>query len=392
MIGHGDAFVMRDPAGIRPAYYYRDDEVVVVASERPVIQTAFNLKTDQIQEIKPGHALIVRKSGDVSEEMINQPTEQKSCSFERIYFSRGNDEEIYKERMELGRQLVPKVLKAINYDIQNTVFSYIPNTAEMAFYGLTQGMNTWMNHQKAKEIAELGEKADPKEVAAILNRQIRTEKVAIKDVKLRTFITEDSSRDDLVAHVYDISYGTVTSTDNLVVLDDSIVRGTTLRNSIIRMLDRLNPKRIIVVSSAPQIRYPDCYGIDMAKMGDFIAFQAAIALHKEQGNEAFLKELKKKAQKEIAKPLTADVQNVVKEVYEPFTNKEISKQIAKLITTDDVRAEVKVIYQNVEAVHEACPKNLGDWYFTGDYPSPGGMRVVNQAFLNYMDGRNKRAY
>lgn len=392
LIGHGDAFVMRDPAGIRPAYYYQDEEVVVVTSERPVIQTAFNVPFDSIKEIDPGHALIVRKSGEVSQQLINKPTERKSCSFERIYFSRGNDQEIYEERMELGRQLVPKVLEAIDYDLENTVFSFIPNTAEVAFYGLSQGLNTWMNKQKAVEIAQLGEKADPEKVEKILSRQVRTEKVAIKDVKLRTFITEDTSRDDLVAHVYDISYGTVKPTDNLVVIDDSIVRGTTLKNSIIRMLDRLNPKRIIVVSSAPQIRYPDCYGIDMAKMGDFIAFQAAVELLKERGMHETLLEIKKLAKKEGRKNLSEDIQNAVKGIYESFSTEEISNKIAQLITTPEINAKVEVIYQNVDALHRACPKNKGDWYFTGDYPTPGGAQVVNQAFLNYMGGVNKRAY
>lgn len=392
LIGHGDAFVMRDPAGIRPAYYYQDEEVVVVTSERPVIQTAFNVPFDSIKEIDPGHALIIRKNGDVNQQLINEPTERKSCSFERIYFSRGNDQEIYEERMELGRQLVPQVLEAIDYDLENTVFSFIPNTAEVAFYGLTQGLNTWMNKQKAIEIAALGDKADPSEVEKILSRQVRTEKVAIKDVKLRTFITEDTSRDDLVAHVYDISYGTVKPKDNLVVIDDSIVRGTTLKNSIIRMLDRLNPKSIIVVSSAPQIRYPDCYGIDMAKMGDFIAFQAAVELLKERGMHETLLGIKKQAKIEGKKALTTDITNAVKQVYDPFTNEEISNKIAELITTPEIKAEVKVLYQSVEALHRACPKNRGDWYFTGDYPTPGGSQVVNQAFLNYMTGVNKRAY
>lgn len=392
LIGHGDAFVMRDPAGIRPAYFYKDDEVVVVTSERPVIQTAFNVPFESIQEINPGHALIIRKNGEVSQQEINPAVDRKSCSFERIYFSRGNDQEIYQERLELGRQLVPKVLKAIDNDLDNTVFSFIPNTAEVAFYGLVQGLNTWMNKEKAIQIAELGEHADPAKVEKILARQVRSEKVAIKDMKLRTFITEDTSRDDLVAHVYDISYGTVTSTDNLVVLDDSIVRGTTLKNSIIRMLDRLNPKRIIVVSSAPQIRYPDCYGIDMAKMGDFIAFQAAVELLKERGQHERLLEIKNLARIEGKKSITKDIVNAVKGVYESFSDEEISDKIAQLITTPEINAEVSVIYQNVEALHKACPKNAGDWYFTGDYPTPGGMRVVNQAFMNFMSGVNRRAY
>lgn len=392
LIGHGDAFVMRDPAGIRPAYFYKDDEVVVVTSERPVIQTAFNVPFEAIQEISPGHALIIKKNGDISQQEINAPVERKSCSFERIYFSRGNDQEIYNERLELGRQLVPKVLKAIDNDLDNTVFSFIPNTAEVAFYGLVQGLNTWMNKEKAIQIAKLGENADPKSVEKILSRQVRSEKVAIKDMKLRTFITEDTSRDDLVAHVYDISYGTVKPTDNLVVLDDSIVRGTTLKNSIIRMLDRLNPKRIIVVSSAPQIRYPDCYGIDMAKMGDFIAFQAAVELLKERGQHERLLEIKNLARVEGRKTLSSDIENAVKGVYESFSDEEISDKIAQLITTPEIKAEVSVIYQNVNALHQACPKNAGDWYFTGNYPTPGGMRVVNQAFMNFMSGVNKRAY
>lgn len=392
LIGHGDAFVMRDPAGIRPAYFYKDDEVVVVTSERPVIQTAFNVPFNAIQEINPGHALIIKKNGDISQQEINAPVARKSCSFERIYFSRGNDQEIYQERLELGRQLVPKVLKAIDGDLDNTVFSFIPNTAEVAFYGLVQGLNTWMNKEKSIQIAKLGEKADPAQVEKILSRQVRSEKVAIKDMKLRTFITEDTSRNDLVAHVYDVSYGTVTSTDNLVVLDDSIVRGTTLKNSIIRMLDRLNPKRIIVVSSAPQIRYPDCYGIDMAKMGDFIAFQAAVELLKERGQHERLLEIKNLARVEGKKALSSAITNAVQGVYESFSDEEISDKIAELITTPEINAEVSVIYQNVEALHKACPKNAGDWYFTGNYPTPGGMRVVNQAFMNFMSGVNKRAY
>jgi len=392
LIGHGDAFVLRDPSGIRPVSWYEDDEIVVVASERPVIQTAFNLREDQIKELKPGHALIIKKSGLVSEVEINTPLEPKSCSFERIYFSRGSDIEIYKERKQLGKNIVPQVLKTIGYDLDNSVFSFIPNTAEVSFYGLIKGLEDYLNDEKYKAILALGKDVTPEKLEAIIYRRARIEKIAIKDAKLRTFITQDDSRDDLVAHVYDITYGSVVrGKDNLVIIDDSIVRGTTLKQSILRILDRLEPKKIVVVSSAPQIRFPDCYGIDMAKMGDFIAFEAAIALLKENGLEQVIEDiyLKCLSQKNLPKE---QIKNYVKEIYEPFTNEEISVKISHLLKPACVKAEVEIIYQTVENLHEACPKNLGDWYFTGNYPTPGGNKVVNKAFINWKEGINERAY
>jgi amidophosphoribosyltransferase len=392
LIGHGDAFVLRDPSGIRPVSWYEDDEIVVVASERPVIQTAFNLREDQIKELKPGHALIMKKSGLVSEVEINTPLEPKSCSFERIYFSRGSDIEIYKERKQLGKNIVPQVLKTIGYDLDNSVFSFIPNTAEVSFYGLIKGLEDYLNDEKYKAILALGKDVTPEKLEAIIYRRARIEKIAIKDAKLRTFITQDDSRDDLVAHVYDITYGSVVrGKDNLVIIDDSIVRGTTLKQSILRILDRLEPKKIVVVSSAPQIRFPDCYGIDMAKMGDFIAFEAAIALLKENGLEQVIEDiyLKCLSQKNLPKE---QIKNYVKEIYEPFTNEEISVKISHLLKPACVKAEVEIIYQTVENLHEACPKNLGDWYFTGNYPTPGGNKVVNKAFINWKEGINERAY
>jgi amidophosphoribosyltransferase len=392
LLGHGDAFVLRDPSGIRPAFWYEDEEICVVASERPVIQTAFNLKVEQIKELQPGHALIIKKNGIVSEEMINIPKDPKKCSFERIYFSRGSDADIYKERKALGRLIVPQVLKTVNYDFDNSVFSFIPNTAEVSFYGLIKGLEEHLNLEKIKQIQALGNNPNEEQIAEIIHRRARIEKIAIKDAKLRTFITQDDSRDDLVAHVYDITYGSVRAgTDNLIVIDDSIVRGTTLRQSILKILDRLNPKKIVVVSSAPQIRFPDCYGIDMAKMGDFIAFEAAIQLLKDRKMEQVIQDVYNQCLKQLDLP-KEQVRNFVKGIYEPFTNEEISKKIAELLTPQNIQAEVEIIFQTVENLHKACPNNLGDWYFTGDYPTPGGNKVVNKAFINWMEKRNERAY
>ena len=392
LMGQGDAFVLRDPSGIRPAYWYEDDEICVVASERPVIQTAFNLKAVDIKELTPGHALIIRKNGDVTETLINQPLERKACSFERVYFSRGNDIEIYSERKKLGKNVVPQVLKAIHYDLDNSVFSFIPNTAEVSFYGLIKGLEDYLNDEKYKAILALGANPSPEKLQEIIYRRARIEKIAIKDAKLRTFITQDDSRDDLVAHVYDIAYGSVKrNVDTLVVIDDSIVRGTTLKQSILRILDRLDPVKIVVVSSAPQIRYPDCYGIDMAKMGDFIAFEATIALLKETGRENIITEVYEKCKNQVHLP-KEQIKNYVQEIYEPFTAEEISAKISELLTPPTINAKVEIIYQTVENLHEACPDNLGDWYFTGDYPTPGGNRVVNRAFMNWVEGKNERAY
>jgi len=392
MIGHGDAFVLRDPAGIRPAFWYHDDEIVVVASERPVIQTAFNLTADKISEIDPGHALIIKENGNVLHEEILKPVRRKSCSFERIYFSRGTDKDIYRERKNLGRYLVNSVLKSLNWDLRNAVFSYIPNTASVAFRGLAEGLEDYCNKIKAEKILQLGDKAGQKSLEEILKLKPRIEKVAVKDVKMRTFITQDNDRDDLVAHVYDITYDTVKrGKDTLVILDDSIVRGTTLKQSILRILDRLGPKKIIVVSSAPQIRYPDCYGIDMAKMGDFIAFQAAIQLLKDKKMESVINSVYLKAKEEIAKPKKEQVK-VVRDIYEPFTPDEISAKISELLTPKNMNAEVEIIYQTIEDLHRAVPNDKGDWYFTGHYPTPGGTRVANQSFVNYIEGKNVRAY
>ena len=392
LLGHGDAFVVRDPSGIRPAYYYCDDEIAVVTSERPAIQTALNVPFENVREIKPGYALIIKKDGHVGEYKVTEPLEKKSCSFERIYFSRGSDKEIYKERKELGRLVCTNILKSIDYDVKNTVFSFIPNTAEVAFYGMLKGMDDYVDYIKKKKLLELGSLHDVEKVDEILSIRPRVEKIAIKDAKLRTFITEDNSRDDLVAHVYDITYGTVREgKDNLVVIDDSIVRGTTLKQSILRILDRLGPKKIIVVSSAPQIRYPDCYGIDMAKLGDFIAFRAAIALLKESGKEYLIDEIyyKAKAQENIAKEKKV---NVVKEIYESFSADEISDKISELLKPRGIKAEVQIIFQTLEGLHRACPNHKGDWYFSGNYPTPGGNKVVNRAFINYVEGKNVRAY
>jgi amidophosphoribosyltransferase len=393
LVGHGDAFVLRDPSGIRPAYWYEDDEVCVVASERPPIQTAFNAPLSKIQELLPGHAYIIKKDGTASVKKIREPLEKNSCSFERIYFSRGNDQDIYRERQNLGRNVVPIILKSINYDLENTVFSFIPNTAETAFYGMMKALEDHLNDVKIKEIQALGPNADVNDLEKIIRKRARLEKIAIKDVKLRTFITQDSARDEMVAHVYDVTHGAVKrDIDTLVVIDDSIVRGTTLKKSIIKMLDRLGPKKIIIVSSAPQIRYPDCYGIDMAKLGDFIAFQAAIHLHKERGTyDHNMNVILKKCLDQEGSPKEA-VKNYVREVYEPFSVEEISKKIAELVTPSDIKAKVEVIYQTIEGLHDACPENKGDWYFTGHYPTPGGNKVVNKAFINFMSGKNVRAY
>ncbi|MCX7546513.1 amidophosphoribosyltransferase [Xanthomarina sp. F1114] len=391
LLGHGDSFVLRDPAGIRPVYYYKDDEVVVVASERPVIQTVFNVDFEDVKELEPGHAIITKKSGEMDIHKIIEPVERKACSFERIYFSRGSDAEIYQERKTLGKLLMPKVLEAIDNDTENTVFSYIPNTAETSFFGMIETVEDHLNEKKTQAILNGNGKLSAEKVTQILSERPRIEKIAVKDVKLRTFITEDSSRDDLVAHVYDITYGVIKPTDNLVIIDDSIVRGTTLKSSIIKMMDRLNPKKIVVVSSAPQIRYPDCYGIDMARLEDLIAFRAMLDLLEENNKYHLVKEVydKCKAQTQLA---DKDIRNFVKDLYSEFSDDEISDKIAELISDVDVKAEVKAIFQPVENLHKACPKNLGDWYFTGNYPTPGGNRVVNRAFINFYEGINERAY
>lgn len=391
MIGHGDSFVFRDPAGIRPAYYYIDDEVVVVASERPVIQTAFNVSFERVLELAPGSAIITKKSGSVKLSKIIESKTRKACSFERIYFSRGSDAEIYEERKLLGNLLVPEILKELGNDIKNTVFSFIPNTAETSFLGMTERAEEYLNKRKTDAILSGRRSLSSKTVTEILSERIRIEKIAIKDVKLRTFITEDSSRDDLVAHVYDVTYGVIKAEDSLLILDDSIVRGTTLKKSILKMLDRLNPKRIIVVSSAPQIRYPDCYGIDMANLEDLVAFQAALELLKDIGKSDLVEAVYKKCLAQQNKD-DSDLKNFVKEIYDPFSAKEISDKIADLLTEGGIKAEVKIIFQSIENLHIACPKHTGDWYFTGDYPTAGGNRVVNRAFINYYEGKKERAY
>ena len=391
LVGHGDAFVLRDPNGIRPTYYYEDDEVVVVASERPVIQTVFNVSIEDVKELKRGHAIIIKRNGVTSIKKVLESREKKSCSFERIYFSRGSDSSIYEERKNLGKFVFPQILKSINNDISNSVFSYIPNTAETSFYGMTEAAEDFLNDQKTAKILSGGKSLSAKRVTEILSERPRFEKIAIKDAKLRTFIADDSSRDDLVAHVYDVTYGVVKPSDNLVIIDDSIVRGTTLKKSIIKILDRLNPKKIVVVSSAPQIRYPDCYGIDMARIEDFIAFKAALELLKETNQYHIVDEVYKKAIDQREKE-DAEIVNYVKEIYNPFTTEQVSKKIAQMLKTNDINAEVEVIYQSVENLHKACPDNLGDWYFTGDYPTNGGHRVVNEAFINFYEGNKKRAY
>ena len=391
LLGHGDAFALRDPSAIRPAYYYRDDEVVVVASERPVIQTAFNINDKNIKEIKRGHALIIKKDGTTSEKEVLKPLPRTACSFERIYFSRGNDKDIYNERIRLGQQVFYKVLESINRDIKNTVFSYIPNTAEVSYFGMMKGVDKYLNKIKSEKIISLGKNPLIEDVKNIMAISPRAEKIAVKDAKLRTFITSDVNRDDLVAHVYDITYGKVKPNDNLVMIDDSIVRGTTLKQSILRILDRLGPKKIIVVSSAPQIRYPDCYGIDMAILGDFIAFQAAIMLLRENNKEDVINSIYERCKKQINLP-KEEMVNYVKDIYEPFTAEQISRKISQILTPKDTRADVEIIYQSIEDLHIACPNHSGDWYFTGNYPTPGGNKVVTRAFINYIDGNNKRAY
>ncbi|GAB4375184.1 MAG: amidophosphoribosyltransferase [Salibacteraceae bacterium] len=389
LIGNGDAFVLRDPNGIRPAFWYRDDEVVVVASERPVIQTAFNVPADRVTEIEPGHALIVKKSGDVSMDLVRQPGEKTSCSFERIYFSRGSDKDIYTERKALGRLLVPQVVRAIGGDLDNTVFSFIPNTAEVSFYGMIKGLEEFLSERKITELEKI-QPGDADAIRRILNERVRIEKVAIKDAKLRTFITQDSDRNDLVEHVYDITYGTISpGTDTLVVIDDSIVRGTTLKRSILRILDRLGPKKIVVVSSAPQIRYPDCYGIDMSLLQDFIVFQAAVALRKDRGQDRLLKEIYERCLRDAGMP---GQPNHVKALYDGFSDDELSAKVAELLKPHDLNAELEIIYQRVDSLHEACPNHKGDWYFTGNYPTRGGNRVVNRAYINFYEGRRERAY
>ncbi|MEI8005677.1 MAG: amidophosphoribosyltransferase [Bacteroidota bacterium] len=392
LFGHGDAFVMRDPSGIRPAFYYKNDEIVVVTSERPVIQTVLNVSIDEVKELKPGHALIIKKDGRVGEKEFTKPLEKRSCSFERIYFSRGTDRDIYQERKRLGKFLAPSILKAIDYDLENTVFSYIPNTAIDAYYGLIEEIGHYCNKIKADRIVKGGKNLTRAQIEEILKLQPRAEKVAVKDIKLRTFITQDSQRDDLAAHVYDITWGSIRpGIDNLVVLDDSIVRGTTLKQSIIRILSRLGPKKIIIASSAPQIRYPDCYGIDMAKIADFIAFKAAIALLKETRKEGIINSVynKAKSQQGFTKE---KIVNYVTEIYAPFKPEQIAAKVAELVTPAECTAKVEIVYQTIEALHKACPEHTGDWYFTGDYPTPGGNKVVNRAFINYIEGRNVRAY
>lgn len=392
LVGNGCGFVMRDAHGIRPAYYYIDDEVIVAASERASIRTAFNVGENEVLELMPAHALIVDNDGNYKVEQIQEPKERRACSFERIYFSRGSDEKIYRERIALGNHLSKAVLESVDYSLKNTIFSYIPNTAEVAFYGLVKGMENYLNQIKIQRILSWGSDVTEEKLQEMINRKIRQEKIAIKDVKLRTFITEDSSRNEMVQHVYDITYGTVKKDeDTLVVIDDSIVRGTTLKESIVRMLARLKPKKIIVVSSAPQIRYPDCYGIDMSKLGDFIAFKAAIELLKEKGMEDVLKCTYEKI-KELQHNNLSHTENVVRQIYKPFTTEEISNKIAQLITPKEVTLPVEVIYQTIEDLHECCPTNTGDWYFTGNYPTPGGNRVVNKAFINYYEGKNVRGY
>ena len=392
LFGHGDAFVIRDAAGIRPAFYYKDDEILVVSSERPAIQTAFNVPIDNIQEVKPAHALIIRKNGKISEEEYITPLPRKACSFERIYFSRGSDFGIYRERKNLGKYITEEVLKNVNYDLLNTVFSFIPNTAEVCFYGMMDEITSFCDKQKCDRILNSKKLLTETELKDILATRARFEKIAIKDVKLRTFITNDHQRDDLVAHVYDITYGTIKAgTDTLVAIDDSIVRGTTLRKSILKILDRLKAKKIIIVSSCPQIRYPDCYGIDMAKLGDLIAFKAAIELLNDTKQTSILDEVYKKAKLSMSQPVN-EVVNHVKAIFAPFTPEQISDKISALVSPPGINAEVKFIFQSIENLHKACPDHLGDWYFTGNYPTPGGNKVVNKSFINYMEGKDERAY
>jgi amidophosphoribosyltransferase len=392
ILGHGDAFVMRDPVGIRPAYYYYNDEIVVAASERPAIQTAFNIPMDEIKEIRPGHALIVKKNGKITEDMFSEPAEKKACSFERIYFSRGSDASIYRERKQLGRLLCEQILNYVDHDVKNTVFSYIPNTAEVAFYGMVEGVHKYIKKYQRDKLLNRADKISEEELTEVLSMAPRVEKIAIKDVKLRTFITQDADRSEMVAHVYDTTYGLIKKdTDTLVVLDDSIVRGTTLKQSILKILDRLGPKKIVVVSSAPQIRFPDCYGIDMSRMGEFVAFEAAISLLKDAGRDDVILKVYQQC-KDSAKLPKEEVKNYVKAIYEPFTDQEISDRIAQIITPKEIKAEVKVLYQTLDNLHKACPDHEGDWYFSGNYPTPGGNKVVNKAFANWMEGKNARGY
>ena len=391
LLGHGDAFVLRDPSAIRPAYFFKNDEVAVVASERPVIQTVFNTKYEDIQELEAGHSIIIKKSGKVSTIPILEQKERKACSFERIYFSRGSDKEIYLERKKLGELLFPKIAEAINGDLVNTVFSYIPNTAETSFYGMVHEAQKYISKQSIKKVLDSKENLSNEMLKKLFLLKPRIEKVAIKDAKLRTFIADDANRDELVAHVYDVTYGSIKETDTLVIIDDSIVRGTTLQKSILKILDRLNPKKVIIVSSAPQIRYPDCYGIDMAKMEDFIAFRAAIRLLKNEGKESIIKKTYQDCLKELKLP-SSKMKNKVSQIYSDYSDEQISDQISKILKEGDIKSEVQVIFQPVENLHIACPKNLGDWYFTGNYPTPGGNKVVNQAFVNYYEGTGKRAY
>ncbi len=392
IFGHGDAFVMRDPAGIRPAYYYIDDEIAVVTSERPAIQTAFNIPYSEVKEIKPGHALIIKKNGTITEEQFREPLPQKSCSFERIYFSRGSDAAIYRERKHLGRLLCPQILDAVGHDLKNTVFSFIPNTAEVAFYGMVEGLHKYIKQIQKDTLLNRADKISDQELEEMLCLAPRVEKIALKDVKLRTFITQDADRQDMVSHVYDTTYGLVKAgEDNLVLIDDSIVRGTTLKQSILKILDRLGPKKIVIVSSAPQIRYPDCYGIDMSRMGEFVAFEAAVTLLKESGREHIIWETYEKCKASVSMDKN-EIENYIKAIYEPFTDEEISAKIAQIISPKGIKAEVQVIYQKLNNLHAACPEHLGDWYFSGDYPTPGGNRVVNRAFMNWVEGKNQRAY
>ena len=391
LVGHGDAFVIRDPAGIRPAYYYKDDEVLVVASERPVIKTVFDTPENSIKVLGPGDGLVIKKSGKLIIENVIKPVEKKSCSFERIYFSRGSDIKIYNERKKLGRLVFPQILKAIDNDLKNTVFSYIPNTAEVSFFGLVHEAQDYMNEIAEEKIMQEGKNISREKLKKLLSTRPRIEKVAIKDAKLRTFITDDSSRDELVKHVYDVTYGSIKKTDNLVIIDDSIVRGTTLQKSIIKMLDRLSPKKIIIVSSAPQIRYPDCYGIDMARMGDLIAFRAAIEMIKESNKDDIIKSVYKKCIEENKKDVNK-IKNQVKEIYDMFDDNQISSKISKMLKEKDINADVEVIFQSIKNLHTACPDDLGDWYFSGNYPTAGGNKVVNQAYINYYEGSSKRAY
>ncbi len=392
MFGHGDAFVYRDPNGIRPAFYYQDDEILVAASERPVIQTVMNTGYDNVKEVEPGHALVIKKDGRVSMDMVLEPKEKRACSFERIYFSRGTDRDIYLERKKLGEFLTNDILNAVDNDLSHTVFSFIPNTAETAFHGMLKGIEDVMNKKKTEILLNRKNDLKPEELAEIISMRPRVEKIAVKDIKLRTFISQDEGRDDLVGHVYDITYDTVKKgSDKLVIIDDSIVRGTTLRQSIIRILDRLEPLKIVIASSSPQIRYPDCYGIDMAKLSDFVAFKAAIELLKETGREEVINEVYRKSKEQLSGP-KEDMINWVKLIYEPFAYEQVSEKIAKLLKSKEIKAQVKVVYQTIENLHKACPNHLGDWYFTGDYPTPGGNKVVSQSFINFVEGKNRRAY